>query len=129
MYDRDKTRKDTALRASLLGSALDLQIEPIGYYLNGGTLTPRQIPVYRPGFISHPMESIRQQINTLHSPLPPLRIWNRHLHQARWKVFRQRIGWITALEFDKVVCRELLKRTTNDGELIFEELGNMVCAG
>ena len=26
-------------------------------------------------------------------------------------------------EFDKVVCRELLKRTTNEWELIFEELG------
>lgn len=27
------------------------------------------------------------------------------------------------IEFDKVVCRELLKRTTNEWELIFEELG------
>ncbi len=41
VYDRDRTGIGHKVDASLLGSALDLQIEPLNYFMNGGELTPR----------------------------------------------------------------------------------------
>ena len=39
VYDRARTGKGHKVEASLLGSALDLQQEALGYYLNGGQFT------------------------------------------------------------------------------------------
>ncbi len=41
---RDSTGKGCRVDVSLLASALDLQIEPLNYYLNGGRLQPRSRP-------------------------------------------------------------------------------------
>ena len=41
LYGRNKTGKGCRVDVSLLAAALDLQIEPLVYYLNGGRLRPR----------------------------------------------------------------------------------------
>ena len=41
VYDRSRTGKGHKIEASLLSSALDLQLESLGYYMNGGQFTER----------------------------------------------------------------------------------------
>ena len=123
VYDRDKTGKGHRIEASLLGSALDLQIEPIGYYLNGGTLTPRADTGLSTRIHQSPYGIYKTADKYITLSLTSFENLEQAFTPGALEGFSAKDQMDNRIEFDKVVCRELLKRTTNEWELIFEELG------
>ena len=121
VYDRDKTGKGHRIEASLLGSALDLQIEPIGYYLNGGTLTPRADTGLSTRIHQSPYGIYKTADKYITLSLTSFENLEQAFTPGALEGFSAKDQMDNRIEFDKVVCRELLKRTTNEWELIFEE--------
>ncbi|MBC8585830.1 CaiB/BaiF CoA transferase family protein [Youxingia wuxianensis] len=123
VYDRERTGQGHRIEASLLGAALDLQIEALGYYMNGGQ------------FIERPTTGLSTRI-----------------HQSPYGVYATLDGYITLslvpidqlreiftpnvldgytakdqmddrMEFDKIVCQEMKKKTTQAWIDILEAKG------
>ena len=123
VYDRERTGQGHRIEASLLGAALDLQIEALGYYMNGGQ------------FIERPTTGLSTRI-----------------HQSPYGVYATQDGYITLslvpidqlqeiftpnvldgytvkdqmddrMEFDKIVCQEMKKKTTQAWIDILEAKG------
>ncbi len=123
ILDRERTGKGHKVEASLLGSALDLQQEALGYYMNGGQFTER-----------------------------PSTGLSTRLHQSPYGVYQTKDGCLTLgatsvdklqvmftpgcmdsyteedqmfkrIEFDKLVCQEMKKKTTAEWMKIFDEQG------
>ena len=121
ILDRERTGNGHKIEASLLGASLDLQLESLGYYMNGGKFTER-----------------------------PKTGLSTRLHQSPYGVYRTKDGCITVgpnnvdklrrvfdpdlikgytresqmddrIEFDKIICEEMKKKTTEEWIQLFEE--------
>lgn len=124
VYNRDKTGKGHQIEASLLGASLDLQLEALGYYMNGGQFTERPVTglstrihqspygIYatRDGYLTLSLVPV-EQLKEMFTP-GCLDGYNSKLEQMEHRI-----------EFDKIVSDEMKKRTTQEWVERFEEKG------
>lgn len=121
VYNREKTGKGHKIDASLLGSALDLQIEPLNYYLNGGQFTPRTTTGLSTRLHQSPYGIYRTADKYITLSLTPYAKLVEIFTPGVLDRFTQSDQMQKRLEFDKVVLSELLKRTTQEWIEIFDK--------
>ena len=123
VYDREKTGKGHRIETSLLNSALDLQIEPLNYYINGGELisftdtglstrfhqSPYGVYSTLDGYITLSLTSFDKLLKAF-SP-------------GALDKFKPDDQMKNRVEFDKTVHDEMLKHTTQEWIEIFDKLG------
>lgn len=123
VYDREKTGKGHRIEASLLGSSLDLQIEPIVYYLNGGKLTERTDTGLSTRIHQSPYGIYRTADKYITLSLTSFENLEKAFTPGALDGFTAIDQMENRIEFDKIVCQEMQKRTTDEWIEIFEELG------
>lgn len=123
VYDREKTGNGHRVEASLLGSALDLQIEPLNYYINGGCLTERADTGLSTRFHQSPYGIYSTADGYITLSLNPFDKLQKAFSPGALDKFTPRDQMENRIEFDKTVHDEMLKRTTSEWTEIFEELG------
>ena len=123
VYDRDRTGIGHKVDASLLGSALDLQIEPLNYFMNGGELTPRTDTGLSTRFHQSPYGVYETADSCITLSLNPFDKLEKAFTPGSLAGFTARDQMENRIEFDKVVCAEMKKRTTAEWTEIFESLG------
>jgi crotonobetainyl-CoA:carnitine CoA-transferase CaiB-like acyl-CoA transferase len=121
MYEREKTGKGKLIESNLLNAALDLQIEPLTYYLNKGPLWQRSSPgmgsrfhpapygVYqtRDGWIAISLTSADKLVKAFGAE-PFARYTDRDQTDKR-------------NEIHQAVCAAMLGKTTAEWETVFAE--------
>lgn len=123
VYDREKTGRGHRVDASLLGSALDLQIEPLNYYMNGGKLTERTDTGLSTRIHQSPYGVYETKDGYLTVSLTPFDKLKEVFTPGALE------NWVPAdqmerrVEFDRVVCEELKKKTTEEWIDVFEAAG------
>lgn len=123
VYDREKTGQGHRVDASLLGSALDLQIEPLNYYMNGGKLTERTDTGLSTRIHQSPYGVYETKDGYLTVSLTPFDKLKEVFTPGALE------NWVPAdqmerrVEFDRVVCEELKKKTTEEWIDVFEAAG------
>ncbi len=123
VYDREKTGKGHKVDASLLTSAIDLQMEPLGYYMNGGKLTPRAQTGLSTRFHESPYGTYRTSDGYITVSLTKydklLDVFDREAVER----FKPEDQSHKRIEFDKMVAEQMLKHTTDEWIKIFEAKG------
>lgn len=123
VYDREQTGKGHKVEASLLGSSLDLQIEPIGYFLNGGKLTERADSGLSTRIHQSPYGIYRTKDQYITLSLTSFENLKKAFSEGALDGMTAKDQMDNRIEFDKVVCEEMKKRTTEEWSEIFESLG------
>ena len=123
VYDRARTGKGHKVEASLLGSALDLQQEALGYYLNGGQFTERPTTGLSTRFHQSPYGVYRTGDGCITLSLVPVEKLRELFTPGCLDGYTSRDQMERRLEFDAVVCREMKKKTTGEWKKIFDENG------
>ena len=123
IYDREHTGKGHKVDASLLGSALDLQIEPLNYYMNGGILTERTDTGLSTRFHQSPYGVYETADSYITLSLNPFDKLEKAFSPGALEGYTARDQMENRIEFDKVVYREMKKHTTAEWIEIFESLG------
>ncbi len=123
VYDRSRTGQGHKVEASLLGSALDLQQEALGYYLNGGQFTERPTTGLSTRFHQSPYGVYQTQDGHLTLSLVPAEKLKTLFTPGCLDGYTEKDQMENRLAFDKIVCREMKKKTTAEWIRIFEENG------
>lgn len=123
VYDREKTGKGHRVDASLLGAALDLQVEALAYYLNGGIFTERPSTGLSTRFHNSPYGIYKTADTYITIGLTSRNVLAKFFTPGVLDQFTEEDQMDHRLEFDKVVCEELKKKTTKEWIQIFEEYG------
>lgn len=121
VYDRSRTGKGHKVEASLLGSALDLQQEALGYYLNGGQFTERPTTGLSTRFHQSPYGVYRTADGHLTLSLVPVDKLREFFTPGSLDGFTAADQMERRLEFDAVVSEEMRKKTTAEWRAIFDE--------
>lgn len=121
VYDREKTGKGHKIEASLLGSALDLQQEALGYYLNGGRFTERPSTGLSTRFHQSPYGVYRTRDGCITLSLVPAAKLKELFTPGCLEAYTEKDQMEHRLEFDAVVCREMQKKTTEEWKKLFDE--------
>lgn len=121
VYDREKTGKGHKIEASLLGSALDLQQEALGYYLNGGRFTERPSTGLSTRFHQSPYGVYRTRDGCITLSLVPAAKLKELFTPGCLEAYTEKDQMEHRLEFDAVVCREMQKKTTKEWKKLFDE--------
>jgi len=120
VYDRARTGKGHRVEASLLGAALDLQMEALGYYMNGGQVTPRATTGLSTRFHQSPYGVYRTSDGYITLALVPVTKLRELCDPGAFDGFTEKDQMERRLEFDKIVCAEILKKRTDEWVDIFE---------
>ena len=121
VYDRDRTGNGHKIEASLLGSALDLQQEALGYYLNGGQFTERPATGLSTRFHQSPYGVYRTRDGCITLSLVPAPKLKKLFTPGCLEAYTEKDQMERRLEFDTVVCREMQKKTTEEWMKLFDE--------
>jgi crotonobetainyl-CoA:carnitine CoA-transferase CaiB-like acyl-CoA transferase len=122
LFDRQKTGRGHKVESSLLNAALDLQIEPLNYYLNKGPLwkpissglstrfheSPYGVYKTADGWITLSLNSVDKLRQAFKSPA--------------FDGFTKRDQMLRREEVDSVVADEMKRKTTEQWFEIFQEL-------
>lgn len=120
--DRMKTGKGHHVDVSLLSSSLDLQIEPLNYFLNGGKLTDRTDTGLSTRFHQSPYGTYETADHYITLSLNPFDKLQQAFGSETLSKYKPIDQMENRLEFDKVVSEEMKKRTTAEWTEIFEKL-------
>lgn len=123
VYDRLRTGKGHKIEASLLGSALDLQQEALGYYLNGGQFTERPSTGLSTRFHQSPYGIYQTEDGCITLSLVPVEKLRELFTPGCLDGYTARDQMDRRLEFDAVVCSEMKKKTTEEWKRLFDENG------
>ena len=121
VYDRARTGKGHKVEASLLGSALDLQQEALGYYLNGGKFTQRPVTGLSTRFHQSPYGVYRTMDGCITLSLVPVEKLKEIFTPGCLEGYTSEDQMNHRLEFDAVVCREMKKKTTKEWKKLFDD--------
>lgn len=119
--DREKTGKGHRIETSLLGAALDLQIESLAYHLNGGIFTARPETGLSTRLHQSPYGVYQTADGCITLSLTSRDILAEIFTPGTLKRFTEEDQMENRVAFDKVVCREMKKKTTEEWIEIFEE--------
>lgn len=122
LYDRARTGKGHRVEASLLGSALDLQLESLAYYLNGN----RELPERSTSGLSTKMHQSPYGIYKTADGhitlfLVPVEKLQTFCTEGVFEGFTRADQMDRRLEFDAIVAQEIAKKTTKEWMKIFEK--------
>lgn len=123
VYDREKTGQGHKVDTSLLGSALDLQIEPLNYYMNGGQLTERTNTGLSTRIHQSPYGAYETKDGAVTVSLTPFEKLEQVFSPGSLDNWKPEDQMERRVEFDRVVCEELKKKTTEEWMAAFEEAG------
>lgn len=123
VYDRAKTGKGHRIEASLLGAALDLQLESLAYHMNGGAFTERPTTGLSTRIHQSPYGVYRTLDGYITLSLVPVEQLREIFTPGCLDGFTKADQMDRRLEFDEVVCREMQQKTTADWASIFEARG------
>ncbi len=84
LLDRDRTGKGHRVDASLLNAALDIQMEPLGLYLNGGKLSERASTGLSTRYHEPPYGSYKTKDGYLTVSLTSFEISTKFLTRPQW---------------------------------------------
>jgi crotonobetainyl-CoA:carnitine CoA-transferase CaiB-like acyl-CoA transferase len=121
VHDRAKTGKGHYVEVSLLGAAMDLQIESLGYYMNGGQFTSRPTTGLSTRLHQSPYGVYRTADGYITLSLVPVTKLRELCTPGVFDAYVEKDQMDKRLEFDKIVCAEILKKTTAEWTKIFEE--------
>ncbi|MBR5473988.1 MAG: CoA transferase [Lachnospiraceae bacterium] len=120
IYDREKTGQGHKVDASLLGSALDLQIEPLNYYLNGGKMTERTDTGLSTRIHQSPYGIYETKDHYITLSLTPFDKLKAVFSEGALDDWKPEDQMERRVEFDVVVCEEMKKKTTAEWAECFE---------
>ncbi|MCI9122233.1 MAG: CoA transferase [Oscillibacter sp.] len=120
LFDRERTGKGHKVDACLLNAALDLQTEPLGYYLNGGRLTPRTDSGLATRFHESPYGIYSTKDTYITLSLNSQEKLEKVFEPGALSRFSKRDQSSGRLEFDRVVAEQMRKRTTEEWIELFE---------
>lgn len=123
LFNRSRTGEGCRVDCSLLNAALDLQIESIAYYLNGGQLTERPATGLSTRFHQSPYGVYKTADSCLTVSLTPFHKLCEAFSPGALDDFEPRDQMENRIAFDRVVAAELLKRTTAEWISIFTGIG------
>lgn len=121
VYDRARTGKGHKIEASLLSSALDLQQESLGYYMNGGQFVERPTSGLSTRFHQSPYGIYATKDGYLTLSLVPIDTLKKLFTPGCLDGYSANDQMNKRVEFDKIVCSEIKKKTTKEWVSIFEE--------
>ncbi len=120
LFDREKTGNGHKVDACLLNAALDLQLEPFGYYMNNGKLTPRTDSGLSTRFHESPYGIYRTKDTYITLSLNSQEKLEKVFEAGSLAHFSKRDQSSNRLEFDRVVAEQMLKHTTAEWVELFD---------
>lgn len=121
VYDRSRTGQGHKIEASLLGSALDLQQEALGYYMNGGKFTERPVTGLSTRFHQSPYGVYQTADGYLTLSLVPVDKLREFFTPGCLDGYTREDQMEKRLEFDEIVSQEMKKKTTAQWREIFDQ--------
>ncbi len=121
VYQRDRTGEGCKIDNCLLNAALDLQHEPLGYFMNGGHLTERPATGHCSRIHQSPYGIYRTKDGSITLSLTPFHKLEAMFTPGSLDGMTAKDQMDNRIEFDKIVAAELLKRTTAEWVALFEE--------
>lgn len=123
IYDRMRTGKGHRIEASLLGAALDLQLESLAYYMNGGAFTERATTGLSTRIHQSPYGVYHTADGYITLSLVPIEQLREIFTPGCLDMYTRRDQMDRRLEFDTIVCKEMEKKTNEEWIKIFEDKG------
>ncbi len=123
VYRREKTGQGCKVDSCLLNAALDLQLEPLAYYMNGGELTDRPTTGLSSRFHQSPYGVYATKDDCITLSLTGLDTLKKVFTPGCLDQFEPQDQMNKRLEVDAVICEEMKKRTTAEWLKIFPEHG------
>ena len=120
VYDRERRGKGHRVEASLLGAALDLQLESLAYYMNGGRLTERPSTGLSTRLHQSPYGVYRTADGYITLALVPIEQLRKIFSPGCLDGYTRQDQMDKRLEFDAIVAEELKKKSTKQWQTIFE---------
>ena len=121
LLDRDRTGKGHRVDASLLNSALDIQMEPLGLYLNGGKLSERASTGLSTRYHEPPYGAYKTKDGYLTVSLTSFENLHKIFDSEAVDQFTRDDQLHDRVRFDKMVAEQMLKKTTAEWTALFEE--------
>ncbi len=121
VYDRERTGKGHRVEASLLGAALDLQLESLAYYMNGGQFTGRPSTGLSTRLHQSPYGVYRTADGYITLSLVPIEQLRKIFCPGCLDGYARQDQMDKRLEVDAIVAEELKKKTTKQWQAIFEQ--------
>ena len=121
LLDRDRTGKGHRVDASLLNAALDIQMEPLGLYLNGGKLSERASTGLSTRYHEPPYGSYRTKDGYLTVSLTSFENLHKIFDPVAVDQFTRDDQLHDRVRFDKMVADQMKKKTTAEWVRVFEE--------
>ena len=121
IINRNNTGEGCHIDNSLLNAAIDLQQEPICYFMNNGELTERPATGHCSRFHQSPYGIYKTKDTSITLSLTPFDKLQAVFSPDALDNFKPADQMENRLEFDKVVAAEMLKRTTAEWTELFEQ--------
>ena len=121
MYEREKTGKGKMIESNLLNAALDLQIEPLTYYLNKGPLWKRSTPGMGSRFHPAPYGAYQTSNGWIAISLTSADKLVKAFGADPFARYTDRDQIDKRSEIHQAVCAATLRKTTAEWEAIFEQ--------
>ena len=121
LLDRERTGKGHRVDASLLNAALDIQLEPLGLYLNGGKLSKRAATGLSTRYHEPPYGVYQTQDGYITVSLTSFENLHKIFEEEALAPFTRDDQMHNRVEFDKMVAEQMGKKTTAEWTKIFEE--------
>ena len=121
MYEREKTGKGKLIESNLLNAALDLQIEPLTYYLNKGPLWQRSSPGMGSRFHPAPYGVYRTSDGWIAISLTSADKLVKAFGAQPFARYTDRDQTDKRDEVHQAVSAAMLRKTTAEWEAVFKE--------
>ncbi|MFK3707228.1 crotonobetainyl-CoA:carnitine CoA-transferase CaiB-like acyl-CoA transferase [Raoultella sp. BIGb0138] len=123
IFNREKSGKGHKVDACLLHSALDLQIEPLNYFLNGGQLTPRADSGLSSRFHQSPYGIYATRDGYISLSLTPFERLKSVFSPQALAGFTAQDQMRQRIDFDACVATEMCTKTTAEWTALFKQEG------
>lgn len=123
LFEREKTGKGRKVETNLLNAALDLQIEPLTYYLNTGPLWKRSNSGIGSQFHPAPYGIYKTSDDWIAVSLSPIDRVATALNSSTLQNYSPEDQMHKREEVNQIVVDEIMKKTTKEWFSIFEEHG------
>ncbi len=121
MYEREKTGKGKMIESNLLNAALDLQIEPLTYYLNKGPLWKRSTPGMGSRFHPAPYGAYQTSNGWIAISLTSADKLVKAFGADPFARYTDRDQIDKRSEIHQAVCAVMLRKTTAEWEIVFAQ--------
>ncbi|GAX88564.1 CaiB/BaiF CoA transferase family protein [Effusibacillus lacus] len=121
LFNREKTGKGCKVESNLLNAALDLQIEPLTYYLNKGPLWERSNTGLGSRFHQAPYGIYKTLDGWIAISLTPIEKLAKAFHSNSLARYSEKDQMLKREEVNQIICEEIKKKTTEEWFAVFEQ--------